>query len=51
MINRASFSVRFPIDDKYLSFDRRGFAEVYVGSLYFHSVTTLLDHCIVNAST
>lgn len=50
MINRASFPMRFPIDNKYLSFDRRGFAQVRVGSVYFHSVTTLLDHCIVNDS-
>ncbi len=48
MINRASFPVRFPIDNKYLSFDRRGFSEVRVGSMYFHSVTTSLDHRIVN---
>ena len=48
MIDRASFPVRFPIDNKYLSFDRRGFAQVRVGSMYFNSVTTLLGHCIVN---
>ena len=41
--------MRFPIDNKYLSFDRRGFAKVRIGSIYFHSVTTPLSHCIVNA--
>jgi hypothetical protein len=50
MINRASFPMRFPIDNKYPAFDRRGFAEVDVGSLYFHSLATLLDRCIVNDS-
>jgi len=40
MIDRASFPVRFPIDNKYLSFDRRGLAKVRLGSIYFHLVTT-----------
>jgi hypothetical protein len=46
MIDRASFSVRFPIDNKYMSFDRRGFAKL---PIYFHSITTLLSHRIANA--
>jgi len=45
MIDRASFPVRFPIDNKYLSFDRRGFANVRVGSIY----STWSQPRIVNA--
>jgi hypothetical protein len=48
MIDRAGFPVRLPIDNKYLSFDRRGFAKVRRGAIYFHSVTTPLSHRILN---
>jgi hypothetical protein len=48
MIDRAAFPVRFPIDDKYLSFDSRGFAKVRRGSIYFHAGTLPLNNCIVN---
>ena len=48
MIDRAVFPVRFPIDNKYLSFDSRGFAKVRVGSIYFHAGTPALPDCIVN---
>jgi hypothetical protein len=48
MINRGSFPMWFPIDNKYLSFDHRPFAKVRVGPVYLHSVTTPLPDCIAN---
>lgn len=48
MIDRAAFPVRFPIDNKYLSFDSRGFAKVRRGSIYFHAGTPSLPNCILN---
>jgi hypothetical protein len=47
MIDRTAFSVWFPIDNKYLSFDSRGFAEVRRGSIYFHADAPSLTNCIV----
>jgi Protein of unknown function (DUF4238) len=44
--DRAKFSVRFPIDNKFLSFDLGGFAKVRRRSINFHSLTTLLAHSI-----
>jgi len=48
MIDRAAFPVRFPIDNKYLSFDSRGFAKVRRGSIYLHAGTPSLTNSIVN---
>ena len=48
MIDRASFPVWFPTHNKYLGFDRRGFAEVRRGSIYFHAGTPSLANRIVN---
>jgi hypothetical protein len=48
MIDRAAFPVRFPIDNKYLSFDSRGVAKVCRGSIYFHAGTPSLTDCILN---
>jgi hypothetical protein len=46
--DRAKFPVRFPIDNKFLSFDLGGFAKVRRHSINFHSLTTLLAHSIAN---
>jgi hypothetical protein len=47
MIDRAAVPVRFPIDNKYVSFDSRGFAKVRRGSIYFHAGTPSFEAEVV----
>ena len=48
MTHRAKFTVRFPIDNKYLSFEPRVFAEVGRNSVNFHSLAAFLTNRITN---
>jgi hypothetical protein len=48
MTDRAKFPVRFPIDNKFLSFHLGGFAKVRRRFINFHSLTTLLADGIAN---